>query len=437
MKIVYLTAGAANMYCGTCLHDNALATKLIELGHDVLLTPLYTPTRTDEPNVSGSHVFFSGINVYLQQKSWLFRHTPRLVDRIFESRWILNRLAGRASAVAPEKLGDLTVSMLRGEEGRQAKELAKLVEWLAVEQPDIVHLSNSLLLGAAREIRRVLSVPVVCSLSGEDLFLEHIPPPHYDQAREALRDRSCDVDVFVSMNGYYADFMAEYLDVERGRVEVIRHGLKIEHYPTGTHEASDDIPTVGYLARVCEDKGLHLLVDAAKELVRQRGRDVVRIRAAGYVGALDRPYLDAIIKNAAREPAIDFEYVGELDLADKVRFLGQLDAMALPTVYHESKGISAIEALAVGTPVIVPSHGVFPELVEDTGGGVLFDAGDPGSLAESLGQHLDAPAKALERGERGRAAVQDRYSDLRMAEETFSLYEKLLARKEGVGQGLP
>jgi glycosyltransferase involved in cell wall biosynthesis len=428
MKIVYLTAGAANMYCGTCLHDNTLAATLLDAGHEVLLTPLYTPTRTDELNVSGRHVFFSGINVYLQQKSWLFRHTPWLIDKFFESPWLLHKLAGRASATAPEQLGDLTVSMLRGEEGRQRKELAKLIDWLQHEQPDIVHLSNSLLIGAARQIRSSLSVPVVCSLSGEDLFLEHIGEPHYSRAREVLRQRSRDVDVFVAMNQYYANYMAEYLAVERSRVEIIRHGLNIEHYQNAESRTNHSTPTIGFLARVCPDKGLHLLVEAAKQLAQQEGSPHFRIRAAGYLGQLDRPYLDEIVRLAAEAPAIDFEYVGELDLAGKIQFLSSLDAMALPTVYQESKGISALEALAVGTPIIVPEHGVFPELVADTGGGILFEPNSAASLAEIIASQIAAPDQARQRGKRGQAAVHDRYTAEQMAQNTLELYTNTLER---------
>ncbi len=73
------------MYCGSCLRDNALAAELLARGHDVLLTPVYTPTRTDERNVSGAHVFFGGISVYLEQHASIFRHTPRLLDRLWDS----------------------------------------------------------------------------------------------------------------------------------------------------------------------------------------------------------------------------------------------------------------------------------------------------------------------------------------------------------------
>ena len=422
MKIVYLTAGAADMYCGTCLHDNTLAAALLDAGHDVLLTPLYTPTRTDEKNVSGSHVFFSGINVFLQQKSWLFRHTPRFIDRWFESPWLLHKLSGRASATAPEKLGNLTVSMLRGEEGRQRKEVTKLVDWLSQEKPGVVHFSNSLLLGAAREIRSKLAIPIVCSLSGEDSFLEHITEPHYSLAREALRERSRDVDRFVAMNTYYADFMAEYLGVARDRIEVIPHGLNVEHYqPVDSREDRSTI-TFGFLARITRDKGLHTLVEAAKLLAKRRDASAFRVRAAGYLGQLDRPYLTEIERSAAEAPAIDFEYIGELDLAAKLRFLSNLDAMALPTVYQESKGLPALESLAVGTPIIVPEHGVFPEFVADTRGGVLHEPENPHSLAERFVEHLDHPEQAAARGKLGQAAVLDRYTADRMATETLELY---------------
>jgi len=56
------------MYCGSCLHDNTLATAMIARGHDVALIPTYTPTRTDEPDVSIDRVFYGAVNVYLEQK---------------------------------------------------------------------------------------------------------------------------------------------------------------------------------------------------------------------------------------------------------------------------------------------------------------------------------------------------------------------------------
>src|SRR5687768_12877201 len=155
------------MYCGSCLRDNALAAALLARGHDVVLTPVYTPTRTDERNVSHRHVFFGGISVYLEQHSALFRHSPWLLDRIWDAPWVIRMATKRQIKVDPRSLGELTVSMLRGEDGFQSKEIAKLLDWLRQEPPfDVVNLPYTLLLGLAGPLKRELKVPVCCTLQG-------------------------------------------------------------------------------------------------------------------------------------------------------------------------------------------------------------------------------------------------------------------------------
>jgi len=69
MRILSITAGAAGMYCGSCLRDNGLAVELLARGHDVTLLPLYTPTNPDEHNVSRDRVLFGGISIYLRPSS--------------------------------------------------------------------------------------------------------------------------------------------------------------------------------------------------------------------------------------------------------------------------------------------------------------------------------------------------------------------------------
>ena len=213
MKIVYLAAGAGGMYCGSCLHGNTLAAALSAAGQDCTLAPMYTPLRTDEQNVSIERIAFGGINVYLQQHSAIFRHTPWAFDHLLDSPSLLRWATSRGSSVRPEQLGPLCVSMLEGEQGRQRKEVEKLVRWLADVGPDVVHLNNVMLVGVGGEIVRRLGVAIVCSLTGEDVFLEKLPEPYHGQALELLRERAAEVTALVAMNRYYADFMAGYLAV--------------------------------------------------------------------------------------------------------------------------------------------------------------------------------------------------------------------------------
>src|SRR5918995_308134 len=173
MRILSLTGGAGSMYCGSCLRDNALATELLRRGHHLVLTPVYTPTRTDETNVSGDHVFLGGISMFLEQHSAFFRHTPRFLDRIWDSSWALKLATRRQIKVDAKSLGEMTVSMLRGERGFQSKEIAKLLEWLTTEARfDVINLPYSLLIGLVVPLKRALRVPVCVTLQGDDLFLD-------------------------------------------------------------------------------------------------------------------------------------------------------------------------------------------------------------------------------------------------------------------------
>lgn len=426
MRIAYIAAGAAGMYCGSCLHDNTLARALMARDHDVVLVPTYTPIRTDEQDVSYNRVFFGGINVYLQQKLRLFRHTPAWLDRLFDHPKLLNWATRGGPAVDPAKLGDMTLSMLEGERGNQAKELDKLVAWLHDEmKPDVIHLSNAMLLGFARRMAERNGPPVVCSLSGEDIFLEKLKLPYYNQVRQAIRERAGDVAAFVALNHYYADYMAEYMATPRERIRVVPHGLDLAgHGPTSTPPAE---LVVGYLARICHDKGLHNLIEACEHLAEQSPDLNFTIRAAGYLGKADEPYLRKLEQRAAAgKLAGRFEYVGELDRTEKIEFLRSLSVFALPTVYRESKGLSVLEAWANGIPTLLPNHGSFAEMVADTQGGLLHEPHDTHELALQLAKMLGSADLRAQMGGAGRAAVVDRYHADQMAAETLRLYDSVV-----------
>ena len=428
MRIAYLAAGAAGMYCGSCLHDNTLAAKLLEMGEDVVLVPIYTPIRTDEVDVSERRVFFGGINVYLQQRWPIFRRLPKWVDRWLDHPALLGRLGGRASSVDPAQLGDLTVSMLKGESGNQRKELEVLVDWLLNEvKPDVVHLSNSMMLGLARMIAERCGPPVVCSLSGEDIFLEQLVAPHYEEARELLRERANDADAFVALNHYYADFMADYLSVDRSKLNVIPHGLNLDGHALRNPSTISDKPKVGYLARICPEKGLHLLVAACEKLAEQPEFAELELHVAGYLGGGDKQYFQQLQSRAAAGPLVGkFHYHGEPTRDGKIAFLQTLHVFSTPTVYRESKGLPSLEALANGVPVVLPDHGSFPEIIADTGGGILHRPNDIEDLATKLSQLLRDRVLAASLGNSGREAVVRRNNAGKMATDTLELYEEMV-----------
>lgn len=436
-RIVYLTAGAATRFCGSCLHDNTLTRALSKLGEDILLVPTYTPLRTDEEDASLPRVFFGGINVFLQQRWALFRHTPWFVDRLFDSPRLLNWLARRSAGMEPAKLGPLTVSTLQGEHGRQHKEIEKIVYWLEHEaRPEVIHISNALLLGIAPTLRKRLRVPIVCSLSGEDLFLEQLTEPHYGQARALLREQAQGVDVFVAYNHYFADFMADYLDVPRNRIEVIYHGVDLNGYasePRPKLAADSKEPlTIGYFSRVAPEKGLHLLVEAFGILRGQEGLPPMKLRVAGYKSFGDEPYFAGVMQQVEKLGLGEaFEYIGEVDRAGKIAFLTSLDVMSVPTVYRESKGLSALEALANGVPIVVPRHGVFPELIELSGGGLLCEPNNAADLATVLHTLCINRAQLVDHARRGWQAVRSHFTAEQMAIAHRNLYRRAVSVAKG------
>jgi len=431
MRIAYIAAGAGGMYCGMCLHDNTLAAALLEQGEEVLLIPTYTPIRTDEVDVSQPRVFFGGINVYLEQKLPVFRRLPAWLTGVLDQRWLLRLATKRAGSVDPARLGDLTVSMLQGEKGHQRRELDQLTEWLARDvRPDVVHLSNCMLLGMARQFRRRLGVPVVCSLSGEDVFLERLVPPYYEAARRLMIESTGEVDRYVALNHYYADYVARFLEVDRERIDVIPHGLKLQGHGR-RRESPDGGPlTIGYFNRICPDKGFHLLVEAFSRLANDKSLPPLRLRAAGYLADADRRYFRKVVKELERAGLGDrFHYFGEPDRAGKIAFLQSLDIAAMPTVYRESKGLSVLETMANGVPIVVPEHGAFPELIEDTQAGLLCKPENAGSLAEAMKMLVRDADLRRELGNNGYEAVRDRYHDRLMAERTRGLYYRTLGGK--------
>jgi glycosyltransferase involved in cell wall biosynthesis len=420
--VAYLTAGGAGMFCGSCMRDNTLAAALAKLACDPWLIPLYTPIRTDEENVSVDRVFFGGVNVYLQQKFALFRWLPSFLDRWLDSPWLLKRVARGSASVDAKELGELTMSMLRGEHGKQAKEVRRLARWLKdAVKPKLVNLSNILIAGCAPTIKRELGVPVLVTLQGDDLFLGDLKDAYRDAAWTELRRLAQHVDGFIAFSDYYADMMAEALAVPRAKFHWAPMGVAAP--PPGERLSESRPPRLGYFARHCPAKGFHMLVDAWIRLRSDPSAPPVQLWSAGWLGEGDRKFFDEqTAKIAAAGLADDYRCAGVVERAEKFDFLRNVDLLCVPTVYREPKGIFALEALSVGTPVVLPAHGAFPELASATGGCVLVPPNDPAALADCLRALLQDEPRRRALGASGQAAVTQRFTDTAMAERTLDIF---------------
>lgn len=409
------------MFCGSCMHDNTWARSLKKQGAQVTLLPTYTALRLDEHDESRHKVFLGGINVYLDYRLPLWREVPRALTRWLDNPAVIGLATRLGISNNAQRLGELTLAMLAGETGPEAREVAELADFLADGlRPDAICFSNALLVGAVRSLRRKFAGKIYCVLQGDDIFLQDLLEPYRRQALAAIRERAQDFDGFLVHSAYYRDFMTEFLGLPPEKFHVISLGIDLEGHDGQPIANKGDMFTVGYFARVCKEKGLHQIIDAFRILHARHPN--TRLRAAGYLGPRDRAYFQKLRKSA-RDLGTAFEYAGSPEThRDKVEFLKTLDVLSVPTVYREPKGLYVLEALANGVPVVQPAHGAFPEMLEATGGGLLVSPGDPEDLAHALEELMKDPAGRLQFARRGRAAVHAHYNDSAMARRTLEIF---------------
>jgi glycosyltransferase involved in cell wall biosynthesis len=370
--------------------------------------------ETDE--TQGATIFYSGINVYLEQKSSVFRFAPNWFRKFFASRKILDLAAGNAASTQPAGVGELTISMLKGENGNQARELDELIDWLKQNRPDIISLSNALLVGMARKLKSELKVPVVCSLQGEDVFLNALPDSVRERAWQTTAERATDVDLFIAPSQYFANFMRKRLHLPPEKIRVLYNGISLDGY--NEQKSSAQPVTLGFFARMCREKGLHTLVDAYIELHRRHTIPDLKLKIGGSCGPTDKKVVvEQMEKLRAAGLELTVEIHPNLSRQQKLEFLRSLSLFSVPAMYGEAFGLYILESLAAGVPVIQPHHAAFPELIEATGGGVLYDPTKPQALADAIESLAQNPQKAHELAQKGKRVVFERFNVNNMARE--------------------
>jgi hypothetical protein len=173
LKILHIIPGSGgSFYCGNCLRDSKYVEALRKSDHKVVKLPMYLPLFADEHDISREiPVFYGAISIYLKQLFPIFRKAPRWFDNLLNSKPMLKLAARYAGSTRAKGLEEMTISMLLGEEGQQKEELNTMVNWIGDNcSPDVIHLSNALLLGLAHRLKEKLNVPVVCSLQDEDVW---------------------------------------------------------------------------------------------------------------------------------------------------------------------------------------------------------------------------------------------------------------------------
>lgn len=423
MNLVQITPGAGGMYCGNCIRDNALVAALRQMGHDTVMIPLYLPMTLDESDASlGTPTFYGGVNVFLSHWVPGYRRAPEWLRRWFDHPRLLKWASGRAAKTRAQDVGSLNVSMLRGEEGRQVRELENLLVWMRqLPKPDAVFLSNALLVGMARRIRQDLQTKVIVFLQSEESYLDSMVEPWRTESWELLAQRAKDVDAWISPSRYFAERMTDRLRLSPDRVHVVPNGVSLAGYDGLVRPTNSD-PVLGYFARMCPEKGMDIVVDAFIELHRRGTLPRLRLHLGGGCGPSDEPFVrqeQTRLQQAGLDDRVAL--FPNLSRDEKLRFYAGCDVLSVPSRQSEAFGLYVIESLAAGTPLIQPSVATFPELIQDTGGGVLCGPNEPIALADCLEEWLQKLDSLRAFGLAGQQAVRDRYTDQTMAQRIAAI----------------
>jgi len=307
-----------------------------------------------------------------------------------------------------------------------------LIAWLRQHpHPEVICLSNALLVGLARKLKQELPSKIVCMLQGEDYFLDSMAEATREVAWRTLAERARDIDLFIAPSRYFGNLMAKRLDLPADKVKVVYNGIHLAGYEkiltTEVRSPKSGAPVLGYFARMCPEKGLDRLVEAFILLKQRERTKDLKLHIGGGSGPADEPFVESLRERLKSHGIIhDVEFRPNLNREEKLKFLQSLTLFSVPALYGEAFGLYVIEALAAGVPVVQPRTASFPELVEATGGGVLYESGDVTALADSIENLLLQPEKLRAWGDAGRKAVFERFSAEHMARQFADAYRTLL-----------
>jgi len=426
MRVTYVTAGAAEMICGSCLRDNILVRRLRDLGCSVVLVPVYTPITVEGENSSNNALLYGGISVYLEQKFPPFRYLPGFMTKWLDRPGLVRSLTKkRKIEIEAENLGELTLSILRGEKGNQRQSLKRAVQWIKKEsRPDLINLTNLLIAGFVPSIKRELNLPVIVTLQGDDLFLNELTDSHRNLVIEELRRLASNIDGFITFSQFYAKKMSNLLEVPQEKFHLVNLGVETDEFNDFNRCPIED-PTIGYFGRIAPEKGFHKIVDSFIEIHKEYNMKNARLCAGGWLSPADQDFFNQQINKLKSANLINsFEHIGSPDLDKKKDFLGKINVFSLPTTHEEPKGLSVLEAQACGIPVVQPEHGIFPEMLAKTGGGILYDPADSKSLSKEIVHLLADKDHANQLGESGRKNTFELFSARKMAEQTLAVYQQ-------------
>ncbi len=384
MKVAYLLPGSGgSFYCGNCTRDMFLTQSLKKSGFDVMLIPMYLPLSVDKCTAD-SPIFYGAVNIYLEQLIPFFRKLPRWATHWLDSERILRFAARQSGSTSASGNEQMTISMLKGEHGKQWHDLQMLVDWFRKhEKPDVIHLSNALLSGLAGYLKRELGCKIVCTLQDEDEWVDEMREPFRSQTWKILSENAASVDAFIAVSKYYANLMLNRMQIPAEKISIVHNSIGADFLRTKTLAQQNH--SIGYMSKINSTFGADKLFDAFVRLKNdEKFDDLKLIYSGGYTG--DYKSVVSKIHKESRRLGIarDIVFHDDLSYEGKKRFFDSISLLCVPSNRKEAFGMYILEGFSVEVPAVMPDIGAYPEIVVKSEAGLCYDANNPNALFDAL-----------------------------------------------------
>ena len=315
---------------------------------------------------------------------------------------------------------------------------------LATARPDVVFAWSQLrlTLGALRAAQDA-GVPVVYTLNDEGLA--SWLPARWEARARALVAAVLDRTVFreITLDGLDLSWCTSISRSVRdnlvargvpvGGARIIPQGIPLERFPLKEHPGRLGHPLrLLYAGQLHAYKGVHTVLSAVDRVARERGPDVLELTVAG-----DGPdeYRQRLEDQAASSPA-RVTFAGWCPHDAMPQTYRAHDAFVFPSEWQEPFGLTHLEAMASGLPVVSTNDGGHGEFLEHDGNALVFQKGDAADLARQLCRLLDEPGLAPGLAARARAQVEREFTvDRYTAALEALLAEASASSKASAGHG--
>ncbi len=392
--------------------------------------PLYLPPdKAASKNSFDDEVFFGAISMYLREKVPFLKNMPILLEKFFDSAPFLKLASHMAGTTRTEGLEDLTLNMIEGDNAFRKNEVDRLVQYLTKDgKPDIIHLSNALILGLARQLKNRIDTKIVCSLLNEDDWIDDMKEPYRGKAWEMIATEAVHVDWFITPSNYYKGLFIKKTGLKGDNISVVPMGIEPGNLPARS-EASHP-PSIGYFCRINHQNGFDKITDA---FIRLKSGNIVPDLTlnvcGGYTGD-DKPF---IAKQIAKIRKHGFQksvrIYPDFDDDGKVEFFNDVDLISVPVRKYDGYGFYILEANSAGVPVVQPATGAFPEIIDITGGGITYFPDTIDELSAALLRVLSDNDLRIRLGKKGQESVREELSLNKMSNGLSGIYNSFVQRE--------